>query len=280
MATRAYDAICLDLDGTLVTDQGSILPRTVRALRAAEERGVRVMIATGRSEGGTLKVLEELGTETPALVYNGAGLWCPVGRRWIEERILSNRAVGECLAFAAESGALPVAMQSGAKFVPPPRSAEERAAISQLEDLHIVPEDELPREWLMRVTLFSGRFADSGAFQDALAARVASPVYLTHFPLAALVKHRASPLQVVDIQPPCRGKAEALRYLREAYGIPAARVVCVGDAANDVPMLAAAGLGVAMANAYPSALEVADRVIGSNNTEAIAELVEELFLCD
>jgi Cof subfamily protein (haloacid dehalogenase superfamily) len=277
---RDYDAICIDLDGTLVTDQGSILPRTVRALRAAEERGVRVMVATGRSEGGTLRVLEELGTETPALVYNGAGFWCPVEGRWLEERILSNRAVDESLAWGQEVGALPVVMQSGAKFVPPPRSPEERAAISQLEDLHIVPEVELPREYLLRVTLFSGRWPDSRAFHDALEARLRSPVYLTHFPLNALVKHRGSPLQVVDIQPPCRGKAEALRFLREVYGIPPERVVCVGDANNDVPMLAAAGLGVAVGNAFPSALEAADRVIGDNNTEAIAELVEELFLSD
>jgi hypothetical protein len=278
MPPRAYDAICLDLDGTLVTDQGSILPRTVRALREAEARGVRVMVATGRSEGGTVRVLEELGLRTPALVYNGAAFWCPIERRLIEERVLSNRAVAESLAFAAEVDALPVVMQAGAKYVPPPRTPEERAAISQLEDLHIVSGSELPREVLVRITLFSGRWRESERLHDALLARLRSPVYLTHFPLAALPKHRASRLQVVDIQPPCRGKAEALRFLQEVYGIPAERVVCVGDASNDVPMIAAAGLGVAMANAYEPALAVADRVIGANDTEAIAELVEELFL--
>jgi hydroxymethylpyrimidine pyrophosphatase-like HAD family hydrolase len=275
---RKYDAICLDLDGTLVTDQGSVLPRTVKALRAAEERGVRVMIATGRSEGGTIQVLEELGLSTPALVYNGAGFWCPVERRMIEERVLSNRTVAESLAWADEVGALAVVMQSGAKYVAPPRTPEERGAISQLEDLHIVPAAELPREVLMRITLFSGAWPDSGAFHDAFVAAVRRPTYLTHFPLCALVQHRGNPLDVVDVQPPCRGKGEALRYLTEAYGIPPERVVCVGDAGNDVPMLAAAGLAVAMENAFDSALAAAHRVIGSNNTESIAELVEELFL--
>ena len=83
---------------------------------------------------------------------------------------------------------------------------------------------------------------------------------------------------MVDVQPPCRGKGEALRWLEQERGIPAERVVCVGDAGNDVPMLEGAGLGVAMENAFRSAREAADRIIGSNNTEAIAELVEELFL--
>ena len=66
--------------------------------------------------------------------------------------------------------------------------------------------------------------------------------------------------------------------LEERYGIPPERVVAVGDAHNDVPMLAGAGLAVAMGNAFRSAREAADRIIGDNNGDAIAELVEELFL--
>ena len=57
----------------------------------------------------------------------------------------------------------------------------------------------------------------------------------------------------------------------------AQRVVAVGDATNDVPMFEAAGLGVAMANGMPEARAAADRVIGDNNSDALAELLDELF---
>jgi hydroxymethylpyrimidine pyrophosphatase-like HAD family hydrolase len=103
-------------------------------------------------------------------------------------------------------------------------------------------------------------------------------VYLTHFPLDALAPHRGSPLQVVDVQPPCRGKGEALRWLEESLGIPPTRVVAVGDAGNDVPMFERAGLSVCMANALEPARRAAKRSIGSCNTDAIADLVDELFL--
>ena len=61
------------------------------------------------------------------------------------------------------------------------------------------------------------------------------------------------------------------------HGIPAERVLAIGDASNDVPMLEAAGLGVAMANSMGQALAAADRTIGDNNSDAIADLLEELF---
>ena len=102
-------------------------------------------------------------------------------------------------------------------------------------------------------------------------------MYITHFPLDMLPGHRASRFRVADIQPPCRGKGEALRVLEERYGIPPARVVAVGDAGNDVPMLTRAGLGVAVGNAHPEARAAADRSIGSNHRPAIVELLEELF---
>ena len=104
------------------------------------------------------------------------------------------------------------------------------------------------------------------------------PLYLTSFPLDALASHRTSPLQVVDVHPPCRGKAEAVRVLWEHYGIPAQRVIAIGDATNDLPMFAAAGLSVSMENGMSEARAAAQRLIGHNNSPAIAELVEELLL--
>ena len=84
-------------------------------------------------------------------------------------------------------------------------------------------------------------------------------------------------MMAVDVHPPCRGKAEGLRWLEERYGIPPARVVAVGDATNDLPMIEEAGLGVVMSNGMPEAKERADRLIGDNNSDALAELIEELF---
>lgn len=277
---RTYDAVLLDLDGTLVTDQGELHPRTLARLRELHAAGIKIMLATGRSEGGTRGVLQALGFDTPAVVYNGAAVFSPVDGRLIEERTLSDRAVQGALDFAKREALLTVVMRAGAKFALLPRDDEERRALGRLEDLQFAAFDELPREWLVRITYFSKQHGASGEFALSAEAAIRHPIYVTHFPLAALADHRGSSLQVVDVQPPCRGKAEALRVLHELYGIPTERVIAVGDADNDIPMLRGAGLGIAMENATQGAKSAAGRVIGDNNSAAIACLLEELFELD
>ncbi len=77
---------------------------------------------------------------------------------------------------------------------------------------------------------------------------------------------------------PCRGKAEALRLLRDGYGFLPGRVVAWGDATNDLPMVVEAGLGVAMGSGMEELKQSADRVIGHHDSASLGQLVEELFL--
>jgi hypothetical protein len=279
MIRRAYDAILLDLDGTLVDEADRIHPRTLEALRSAAGLGVVVIVATGRSETATLPVLEQLDVGHPAVVYNGAGLYCPVERRLVEERTLSDRAVRRTVSLGLERGWATVTMCAGVKYAALPERPAERRALSGLTGItYVSSAEELLAPYALRVTLFSDRHASSAAFAGEIEAHLARPAYLTHFPLACLPHHRDSELLVCDVHPPCRGKAEGLRVLEERWGIPPERAVAVGDAGNDVPMMEAAGLGVAMGNAFPEALPAADRLIGRNDTDAIGLLVEELFL--
>jgi len=275
---RSHDAIVLDLDGTLLSEAGAVHPRNRAALAAAADAGVRVMIATGRSSLSAHPILEELGLETPAVVFNGAGLYSHRDRRMLEERVLSNRTLARALALGRERDWLTVLMTSDRKLSLHPRDALEERALASMHGLAFAARDELRAECVVRVTFFSRDHGRSSEFGEEVEDAIGEPIYVTHFPLSVLASHRESPLQVVDVHPPCRGKGEALRILEENYGIPAGRVVAVGDATNDLPMLEAAGLAVAMGDGMEEARAIAHRVIAGCDTTAIAELVEELFL--
>lgn len=275
---RDFDAILLDLDGTLVDGEERVHPRTSEALHAAARAGVKVMIATGRSELATVPVIESLGLEEPAIVYNGAGVWCPRQREFLEERVLSERTLTRAIGYGLERGLLTVTMGAGRKRALRPRREVERMALREMHALTYVEPGELAGPYTMRVTVFSDEHAGSEAFCAEVERALGQPAYLTHFPLSVLPHHRESQLLVVDVHPPCRGKAEGLRVLEERHAIPARRVVAVGDATNDLPMLRAAGLAVAVEGGMQEALEAAQRVIGPAESGAIGELVEQLFL--
>jgi len=276
---RSFDAILVDLDGTLVDERDQVHPRTLEALRAADAAGVAVMVATGRSETATIPVLDALGLDGPAVVFNGAGIWCPRERRLIEERVLADVTVRRALDYGLARGHMTVTMCRGTKYVMEPAAEVERMALEDMTGLTFVSTPaELAAEYAIRVTLFSDRHADSGEFAAEVEAHVGRPVYTTHFPLCWLPRHRSSALLVCDLHPPCRGKAEGLRFLEETRGIPPARVVAVGDATNDLPMFERAGLAVAMEGSFAEARDAADRIIGAPGTGTIGELVEELFL--
>lgn len=279
MPSRAYDAILLDLDGTLVSDEGAIHPATRERLHAAAEAGVTVMIATGRSEATTIPAIEALGIHTPAVIYNGAALYCPVEDRLLEERHLSAELLEELLAYSDRASHLPVVMCAETKLALTPRSAAQEIALHDMHNLRIVEPGALRVDRPIRVSIFSSAHAEPDEFVKELEREVSDlDAYLTWFPLNLLPSHRDSDLVVIDVQPRCQGKAEAFRILEDRYSVSADRTIAVGDAGNDVPMLERAGLAVAMGNAIPEVKAMAHRVIGPNHTAAIGDLVDELLL--
>ncbi len=271
-----YDAVLIDLDGTLIEGAEGLRSENVAALRAAEARGKKVMIATGRSTASARPVLEQLELSTPAVVFNGAAVWCPKRTRLIEERILSSRTLERSLAFAAEHDLLTILMASERKWASPPRDPAEARALQGLRGLEVVPRELLAaQEFIVRVTMFSATHAASVALMEAAEAHIRQPVYTTHFPLSVLHAHRESPMSVIDIHPPCRGKAEGLRVLRDLYGIEPERVVAIGDATNDLPMFAAAGLALATEDGMDEAKAAAHHIIGPGGSTAIARAIEQ-----
>jgi 5-amino-6-(5-phospho-D-ribitylamino)uracil phosphatase len=276
--TRQYDALVLDIDGTLVDEQSMIRPSTRSAIARARASGVVVMLATGRSSWGTREIVDQLELDAPSIVINGAGLYDRREDRLIEHFALPEPMVTNLIAFAEREQLFPLVSSTSGQYARPLVGAEA-AIISDIRNLRFVQVDQLPRRDVTRVTLFSLTHDSSAKLhEDVRRAAGDYAAYYTHFPLAALAHFRASTAQVVDAQPDCKGKAEALRVLHSRYGIPAERVVAVGDANNDLTILRAAGLGVAMGNATPEAKAAAKRVIGDNDSDALAGLIDELFL--
>ena len=270
-------ALIVDLDGTLLSDDGVIHPDTRSALHRIHHEGIRVMVATGRSEKSAAPAVDALGIHLPTIIYNGAALWCPIERRLIRERLIDADHLDAILDFAHAEDLMPVVMCADTKKAFTARPQVLQFPLHDMPHLEIVSESDLRIEKPIRLSVFSERHNNAAEFADEIRKIHDAESYMTWFPLSLLPELRDSPLKVVDIQPPCEGKKEALIYLAEEEGIPAEEVIAIGDATNDLPMVTEAGLGVAMGNAMDELKEVADRIIGKNDTGTIGELVDEIW---
>ena len=86
--------------------------------------------------------------------------------------------------------------------------------------------------------------------------------------------------QLVEISGAGVTKAYALRALREQLGVTPNAVVAFGDMPNDIPMLEWAGRSIAVANAHPDVIQVADEVTGSNDDDGVATALERLLFTE
>ena len=268
-----YDAILLDLDGTLLDGRSQVTPRTVRAVKALEKAGFTVILCTGRSLPGTRRVHKDLGLTTPVAAYNG----CWIGR--LEEAPWRYAPIPD------HAAAHVLETEGQASFSFRHRGEHKYTHVKEHDDhvrvadwyenvVRVAHPGELPATDLMRVSLF---FDDAGASESAwsaIPAPVREGLHRETFPLSLFPDFRDSHLILCELQRRGKGKAEMYDWLRDEAGIPSERTIAVGDHQNDASMMAGAGLAVAMGNATGEILGLADLVIGHHADEGFAAWVE------
>jgi Cof subfamily protein (haloacid dehalogenase superfamily) len=261
--------IATDLDGTLLRPDRTISERTRAALARAQERGIVVVLATARPPLTTRLFAESASVTGHAICANGAILYDLardeiLGHRTLEAEtarrlIVELRATlpGVCFGFVqGKDFACEPDYAASARFEDHGRLLEEMTVGDALS-LLATP--------LTKLVIRHGEWTP----QDILQA-----VHGLGFDGFEATHSGAPFLEIVAANVT---KAWGLASLCKLLGIEAREVVAFGDAPNDAAMLRWAGHGVAMANAYPAALEAADEVTASNVEDGVAVVVERVL---
>jgi HAD superfamily hydrolase (TIGR01484 family) len=259
--------VATDLDGTIVRSDGTISTRTKDAIAAAIDAGALIVIATGRPPRWLPGIAEATGHHGIAICANGAIVYDLAAERVIGSRPLAAADVGRLIAAlrVAVPGITFALERVDGQFAHerdyhPRWTPEPGTIVGDLgDDVLIGPVSKLlaRREGMRSDELLAlGR----AAVDD----RVAS---LTHSSIDGLLE--ISALGVT--------KATTLSEVLAARDLGAADVVAFGDMPNDLDMLAWAGHSVAVANAHPDVLAIADEITPSNDDDGVAEVLERLY---
>ena len=246
-----YKLFALDVDGTLLGRDGTLATST-RHFLARLSRHSRVTLATGRSVCAATPWIETLGITTPAILYHGAVVYDPVGKRALHEEHVPGALARRVFAVARS---FPVHSQIYRSLDDPlvyvlemTRQIEAFFAREGLSGKVIENEAEVLAVDPIKM-LFIGDPIELPDFEDELR-RVAPELTIMR-----------SEKKYVEVLPPGASKGNALTWLCEYLDIPLARTVAVGDQMIDLSMIERAGLGVAMAHSGPELQVRADAVI-------------------
>jgi Cof subfamily protein (haloacid dehalogenase superfamily) len=274
-----YRLLALDVDGTLVDPEGALRPMVREAVHAARERGVQVVLCTGRRFRTARGVLDELDLDGAVVIHNGVVVKDIRSGETVEHRYLSLDLYSAILEVMREVGPPLVYVDHYHDDLDIYAEPPERAHAFQAEYLadaapvtrFIDSLDEPPSPALVMLSAMADEsrlLPLREAIEDELGSHVR-----TNF--IANQRYRGHILEVVSRG---SGKWSALRALAERQGIAPGEIVAIGDDYNDVEMIAEAGLGVAMGNAVAAAKEAADLVTGSNAEDGVVRVIEEFLL--
>jgi len=266
-------ALALDLDGTVLAPGAVLSKRTITAVNKCVQRGLKIIIATGRAIEAAEPFRTSLGAEGPMIYYNGAIVAEMPEGRFLQETLLDTKMAEFCVDLSRETGIYCQIYLFNEKRIPllaeldgPEREMYRKhtGILAELADL----KEALGRNGLTGCVkvMFLAEPELLAELRPRLDERLGKSVYIA--------QTLRTFLEVMDAKV---SKGQGLSFAMERLSLKREEIIAFGDEENDMPMFANAGFSVAPSNSKDTVKAKADLVVGSNAEDGIAIFLEEFF---
>ena len=255
--------IMTDLDGTLLTDDKRILPQDMAAIERFRAGGGIFTVATGRGVAMARSIVEKLGIDIPAVVFNGAAVYDFRQNRFVWQCEIGSHARYYIRRLSERFPDIGIEVLHEQTIYTPFVNQTERdhLALEQIP-LNECSIDELPQSGWLKVLL-----ADTPENLDKIVEYIqASDMKQAQWVRSAPVYYECLP-EGVDKS---TGYAQLIKLINAQDRF----TVASGDYMNDTAMIQKADLGVAVASAQEEVKAAADLVVCDNNSGAISEMID------
>ena len=268
----AIRIILLDLDGTLLTHDKQLSPGNRAALERAAAMGIWIVPSTGRFYQGMPAVVRELPFVRYAVTINGAQVYdgkedavlhraeiAPAAAERVFDRLDALPVIYDC--FLDGWGYMDARHYAQIdRFIADPRVNRMVKDLRRpVEDFRaFIRRENRP---LQKIQMF---------FRDLDRRREALEVLPRDLPDMAVTSSIPNNIEINDS---AATKGEGLRFLCRRLGVDIRDTMAFGDGSNDMSMIQAAGIGVAMANADPALRAAADYVTDTNDADGVAKAI-------
>ena len=280
---RDIKIISLDLDGTLLDSQKRLSDGNRAALEEAAAKGVLIVPTTGRFFGMMPQAIRDLPFVRYAITINGAQVYDrETGTAIVREEIPLDMALDimrlldgydviyDC--YRSNWGWMTESLQNRAEDYATDAHYVKmvREFRNPVPELKAYLESTASEGDVQKVMLFARNTPGSEAVTKAITEAVRE-----RFPQ---IKATSSTWNNLELNIETAHKGNSLRRFAEHLGYALDNCMALGDGTNDLSMIEAAGLGVAMSNAHPLVLAAADHVTASNDEDGVARAIRDFVL--
>src|SRR5579885_2833302 len=265
-ATGVFRLVATDLDGTLLRADETISERTRHALQQVQAAGAPVILVSGRPARTLRLVAQHVGVTGLAICGNGSVIYDLEQDTIVQQATIAPELVTHLVTqFREVLPGISFAFESGQHISMEPAYFALRLRVPKVQP---ILGDALEFAQQQPVAKLIALHPDLGA--EAL-------MKITRQIAGDTVSASHSGFAFVEITAPGVDKGRTLESLCNRLGVKASEVIAFGDMPNDLPMLAWAGRGVAMANAHPEVLSQAHEITLSNLEDGVAVVLERLL---
>ena len=267
-----FKLIALDMDGTLLNEEKKISKENMIAIKKAKEKGVKVVLATGRPIKGVENYLSELdliSDEDYCITYNGSLVVNTGTNELLTQVLLKSKDVHYLYDLSKKLDIDIHALTTSGCITP---------KLSEYTELEIkmnnIPFEEIDFNKIEDDTeIVKVMFVGEEKRLSAVIEKLPKEVYEKY----NVVRSAPYFLEFLDKNV---SKGTGVKSLAEKLDINRNEIICVGDAGNDIDMIKYAGLGVAMENAFPEVKKAANYVTYSNEENGVALVLIRFILSD
>ncbi|BCJ93921.1 haloacid dehalogenase [Anaerocolumna cellulosilytica] len=275
-----YKAIFIDLDGTLLSHFKRISQTSVKAIKAAQKRGILVVINSGRTPYEIERILRKSSLYLPYIALNGAYVRIMNEKKAIYKKHMGYDLCKEMLHISEKyknNSFWYTARYSYAYHLQRFSWLSKYAVLQYLYEHAMLLSRRFIKSNHLKAELLAGNI---GVYKCGFMSADKGKLAAIRKEIDGLGRFETALTAPVFLECNLRGvtKGSGLKKMMQYYNMSAEEAIAIGDSENDIPMLQSAGLGIAMENASDKVKQAAGLLADTNARNGVAKVIHQYFL--
>lgn len=283
-----YKLIAIDLDGTLLNSYGEITKKNKEAIKYALNKGVEVVLASGRDPKTMEKISHELGIENYLIAGNGASVYDIKKEKNIYENFLEVEKALEIIKICKENsiflsvyttdGIITEGLKYNIKVFNNENSNKpntKRTNIEIVKDIYNYVHENKPN--ILKIIICDeSKIIFNNIIEKMKKVREVEVLDVEHMSKKIIkIGTEEYPVEYfyTEVTNKDANKWSAIQFLIEKLNIKENEVICIGDNMNDLKMIQNAGLGIVMKNSALEKQKVGDCITDDNNSDGVGKAI-------